>query len=120
MKILDYITMANLQKQKIPYGLAEFANDINSEVFVIEDGGVVVIAESKKLSNKLKDEFSMFALGQLDKGFVKGAETKEELIENYSQLLVHGCVNLTGYSSSLTETLKKNLKNIYGPELDKE
>ena len=72
-----------------------FAADPKSEVFAAERGGVVVVFESEKVDQKTKaPKYSMVALGKLDRGYVKGAETKEELVDDYVQLLANDQLSL--------------------------
>ena len=123
MKILDYITTMVINDKKMPAGLTDFAIDPNSDVYAIENGGAIVIFETEKCNqnntnNNLK--YSMYALGVLDRGFVKGANTKEELINDYANLVALGFLNEGGYSSLLTKTLKKQIEALHEYEKESE
>jgi len=123
MKILDYITMSVMNEKRLPDRLTDFAIDPNSDVYAIENGGVIVIFETEKCNqrNSNKDfKYSMYALGRSDRGFVKGANTKDELISDYANLVALGAMDDTGWSSSLTKTLQKQIAALHEDEKESE
>ena len=90
MKILDYITMVRLTKSKMPNGILELSKDIDADVFQLDqEGYAIVICETAKLGTSFpvdeEQKYVMYITGK-DFGWLKMADTKEELVQQYAKL----------------------------------
>ena len=112
MNILDYLTMAALADKKTPMGLENFARDPKADVYSAERNSVVVICESEKISQKIPEKYAMSVVDDIRKVFLKGAETKEELVGDYAKLMAMGVIQSNCISSCFVENLRKGLEGL--------
>lgn len=113
MKILDYITQMSIaDKDLCNSDLKKFAKDINAEVFALDSDSVIVICDSKKINENLtsKDKYVMCVVGPYSKCVVKTAISKEDLIQDYADLVAKGVVQIRSSSSNIESIVAKNLR----------
>lgn len=114
MKILDYYTIASLTGKAVPDGLDKFAIDEECEVYGLEKDSIIVICNAKNLGfNEIEKEnhnYIMCIIGRWGNGIIKSSETKEELEQDYRQLISKGLFSQTRSSTNIKENVKNALK----------
>ena len=115
MKILDYITQASIAGKAVcESDVNSFARDINAEVFALNADSVIIICDTKKMQfkkvAKIEEQYAMCLVGRWDNAIIKTSNSKEELIEDYSKLVISGLVDVRRSSTNLKEQVKDAMK----------
>ena len=117
MKILDYITVNALCGGHQIKELYRFTNDLDSDVYPLERGSVIVICDTQKLDYKGKTRYAMCVVGNMvgvggysPFAVIKCSDSKEELTQSYLKLIKSGLVDTECQSSDIIDHVKKAVR----------